>query len=121
VERVVAVAPVADLGHAHELGLSGGAVAGLLGGAEHLARRLPRADPMALLPPLVPTVILHGTADSDVPVEISRRYAAAARRRGADVDLRELPGRGHYAPLIPGTEDFGVLLQAASGGGPSRA
>lgn len=110
-ERVVTLAPVADLAEAHELGLSGGAVAGLLGGADRVGALLPWTDPARLPPPDVPTVILHGTADPDVPVGISRRYAAAARERGGGgtVALRELPGRGHYAPLIPGTEEFEVL------------
>lgn len=114
--RVVVLAPVADLAAAHELGLSDGAVAGLLGGADRVAQLLPWADPARLPPPAVPTVILHGTADPDVPVGISRRYATAARERGGAVGLRELPGRGHYAPLVPGTEEFGVLLGLLAGG-----
>ncbi|MGK5498987.1 alpha/beta hydrolase [Streptomyces sp. URMC 125] len=102
---VVAVAPVADLARAHELRLSGGAVAGLLGGADRVADRLPETDPMLLPPPEeagVRTVLLHGTEDADVPVELSRRYAAA---RGAR--LVELPGTGHYAAVTPGTAAFG--------------
>ncbi|MCG3042719.1 alpha/beta hydrolase family protein [Streptomyces fenghuangensis] len=107
---VVAVAPVADLARAHELGLSGGAVAELLGGEEHLAARLPEADPMLLPPPdseAVPVVLLHGTEDADVPVELSRRYAAA--RPAAR--LAELPGTGHYAPVTPGTAAFELLAR----------
>ncbi|SEQ92227.1 alpha/beta hydrolase family protein [Streptomyces radiopugnans] len=107
---VVAVAPVADLTRAHELGLSGGAVADLLGGEEHLAARLPGADPMRLPPPdprAVPVVLLHGAEDADVPVGLSRRYAAA--RPG--VRLAELPGTGHYAPVTPGTAAFGLLAR----------
>ncbi|GAA2458839.1 alpha/beta hydrolase [Streptomyces macrosporus] len=108
---VVAVAPVADLARAHELGLSGGAVAELLGGAEHVAARLPEADPMRLPPPdpdAVAVTLLHGTEDADVPVDLSRRYAAA---RGAR--LVELPGTGHYAPVTPGTAAFERLAAEA--------
>ncbi|MCM2577754.1 alpha/beta hydrolase [Streptomyces sp. MTZ3.1] len=115
--RVVALAPVADLAGAHRLGLSGGAVAGLLGGADRVEGLLPWTDPARLPPPDVPTVILHGAADADVPVGISRRYAAAVRERGGTVELRELPGRGHYAPLIPGTEEFELLHGLLAGGG----
>ncbi|MCI0383498.1 S9 family peptidase [Streptomyces sp. CNQ085] len=107
---VVAAAPVADLARAHELGLSGGAVAELLGGEEHLAARLPEADPALLPPPdpgAAPVVLLHGAEDADVPVELSRRYAAG---RSA-VRLVELPGTGHYAPVTPGTAAFALLAE----------
>ncbi|THA25592.1 alpha/beta hydrolase [Streptomyces sp. RKND-216] len=104
--RVLAVAPVADLARAHALGLSEGAVAEFLGGEEHVAARLPEADPMRLFP-RVPVEILHGTADPDVPVELSRRYAADWGAR-----LHLLPATGHFAPLTPGTPAFHVLLDA---------
>jgi predicted peptidase len=39
--------------------------------------------------------IWHGEADSVVPVEESRRMAAALRETGADVTYTELPGVGH--------------------------
>lgn len=104
--RVLAVAPVADLARAHALGLSEGAVAEFLGGEEHVAARLPEADPMRLYP-RVPVEILHGTADPDVPVELSRRYA---NDWGARLHL--LPGVAHFAPLTPTTPAFAVLLDA---------
>ncbi|GAA1924512.1 alpha/beta hydrolase family protein [Streptantibioticus ferralitis] len=103
VTGVVAVSPVADLGYALELGLSDGAVAELLGEGGELAS----VDPMRLPRVTAPTVILHGTDDLDVPVEISRRYAVACGAR-----LRELAGVGHYAPLIPGSAAFPELLAA---------
>ncbi|MCX2971742.1 MULTISPECIES: alpha/beta hydrolase family protein [Streptomyces] len=98
-DRVVALAPVADLGRAADLGLSAGAVGEFLG-----AHPPDEADPMRLLP-RVPVELLHGTADLDVPVELSRRYAA---NWGARLHL--LPGTGHYAPLLPGRPAFGVLV-----------
>ncbi|KUL37532.1 lipase [Streptomyces sp. NRRL F-4489] len=106
VTRVVAVAPVADLARAHALGLSGGAVAGLLGAGPGFAGRLAAADPVRRPPAGIPVTLLHGTADPDVPPELSRRYAAAHPA----ADLRELPGTGHYAPVTPGTAAFTVLL-----------
>jgi acetyl esterase/lipase len=115
-DRVVAVAPVADLARAHQLRLSDGAVSAFLGGGgggggpdggEALVRsRLPEADPMRL-PPRVPVEILHGTADDVVPVELSRRYANDWGTR-----LNLLTGVGHYAPFTPGTPAFGVLVDA---------
>ncbi|MFD7666403.1 alpha/beta hydrolase family protein [Streptomyces sp. NPDC059788] len=109
--RIIAVAPVADLARAHELGLSSGAVAEFVGGGPGRADRLAAADPVRRLPGAVPVTILHGTADADVPVEVSRRYVRAARAAGGTVPvLREQPGTGHYAPVTPGTAAFRVLL-----------
>jgi pimeloyl-ACP methyl ester carboxylesterase len=102
VSGVLALGALADLATARRLGLSDGAVDALLGGEP-----LESADPMALLPAARPAVLLHGTEDPDVPPELSRRYAAAS---GAV--LRELPGAGHFAPLVPGTAGFGELLRA---------
>lgn len=105
-DRVVVVSPVADLERAHLLRLSNGAVGEFLGGEAQLRERLPKADPMRLLP-RVPVEILHGTADDVVPLELSRRYA---NDWGARLHL--LPGVGHYAPFVPGTPAFGVLADA---------
>ncbi|MDI5971284.1 alpha/beta fold hydrolase [Streptomyces sp. SL13] len=103
VRGVVAVGPVADLALARELGLSDHAVDELLGPDGPLDD----ADPGLLLPAARPAVLLHGTDDPDVPVELSRRYAAAS---GAA--LRELPGTGHFAALTPGSAAFPHLLDA---------
>ncbi|OKI00276.1 lipase [Streptomyces sp. CB02923] len=109
--RIVAVAPVADLARAHELGLSGGAVAEFLGAGAGWADRLSAADPVRRLPGTVPVTLLHGTADADVPIELSRRYVRAAEAAGGPAPvLREQPGTGHYAPVTPGTDAFRVLL-----------
>ncbi|WKU45635.1 alpha/beta hydrolase [Streptomyces sp. VNUA116] len=104
VDAVIAVAPVADLARARALGLSGGAVEEFLGGGHH-----PEADPVLRGPARVPVTILHGTADPDVPLELSRSYAAAA---GSNVTLRVLPGTGHYAAVTPGTAAYETLLAA---------
>ncbi|WP_432144354.1 alpha/beta hydrolase family protein [Streptomyces sp. bgisy084] len=108
VTRVVAVAPVADLARAHELGLSDGAVAELLGDAPGLAERLAAADPVRHPPPGIPVTILHGTEDPEVPVDLSRRYAA---RHPGSTELRELPGVGHYAPVTPGSPSCHTLIR----------
>lgn len=128
-DRVVAVAPVADLARAHRLRLSdgaageflaadalgaeavgvGGAATGAPRRAEELIReRLEEADPMRL-PPRVPVELLHGTADEVVPLEMSRRYAGDW---GARLNL--LTGAGHYAAFTPGTPAFGVLVDTLS-------
>ena len=45
----------------------------------------------------IPTWIFHGDADRTVPVEHSRRMAAALRALGAPVQYTELPGVDHDA------------------------
>ena len=106
VRGVVVLAPVADLEYARRLGLGDGAVDAMLGDTG----KLDEVDPMRMPPAARPAVILHGDADPDVPIEVSRRYAAAS---GAE--LRELAGTGHFGPLIPGSAGFAVLLAALRG------
>ena len=45
----------------------------------------------------VPTWIFHGDADRVVPVDESRKMAAALKTRGADVQYTEFPGVDHNA------------------------
>ncbi|MFI0905700.1 alpha/beta hydrolase family protein [Streptomyces sioyaensis] len=107
VTRVLAVSPVADLARAHALGLSDGAVGELLGAGPGFPERLAAADPARRPPAGIPVTILHGTDDPDVPLDLSRRYAA---RSPATTVLRELPGVGHYAPVTPGSPSCDVLV-----------
>ncbi|WP_433327693.1 alpha/beta hydrolase family protein [Spirillospora sp. CA-294931] len=96
---VVSLAGVCDLALAARLGLSDGAVAELLGGgpADRPAVYR-RADPAALAPLGVPQLLVHGTADADVPFELSRRYAVAA---GPEATLLALPGADHFDVITP--------------------
>lgn len=99
---VLALAPVADLVTAYQLDLDQGAVAALLGGGpDEQPGRYQAADPMALLPVGVPLVLVHGDRDAQVPTELSRRFAAAARQAGDDVTLHEWPGVDHFAVIDP--------------------
>ncbi|GAA1072279.1 alpha/beta hydrolase [Kitasatospora arboriphila] len=79
---VVALAPAADLRWAHDLGSGRGAVADLLGGGPaQFAERYAAADPAALGGVEVPTVVVHGEQDENLPVGMARRYAEAAGAR----------------------------------------
>ena len=101
---VVSLAGVADLRRAWELGLSRGVVAELLGGSpqEH-PERYRQASPIELLPLGVPERLLHGTRDDVVPIEISRRFQAAAAAAGDDARLVELRDAGHFDLIDPRT------------------
>ncbi|MFI5913761.1 alpha/beta hydrolase family protein [Dactylosporangium sp. NPDC051541] len=110
---VVALAPVADLTRAYELDLDAGAVADLLGGGPDAVPDAYRsADPMRNLPSGVRTVIVHGTEDDIVPVELSREYCRAARRGGDDATLVELAGVEHFGVIDPLSAAWPAVLAA---------
>ncbi|TWG11306.1 alpha/beta hydrolase [Actinoplanes teichomyceticus] len=99
---VLALAPLTDLAATRRDDLSDGAAVQLLGDDPLFAERLPETDPMTLLRGAgttgVPTVLLHGAADEEVPLTQFSDYAAVHH------DLRTvvLPGTGHYTLIEPG-------------------
>ena len=105
----VAQAPVADLAEAARLGLGSGAVAALLGGEPAPCPTGSRsADPLGLLPTGVPTVCVHGEADTDVPLSQSEAYVA---RAGPAARLVRLPG-GHMQHVDPASAAGDALREA---------
>jgi acetyl esterase/lipase len=118
--RVVSLGGVCDLARADELGLGAqgdrGAVHAFLGGSPaEQPDRYGAADPMRLPPPGVPVVLIHGTEDTVVPVELSRRYAAYAAAAGAQVELVELAGIEHFGPIDPLSPAWPTVLAALAG------
>lgn len=102
VRGVVAMAPLSDLAEAHALKVGGEVVSEFLGGApDLLPERLRAASPFEMLPLGVRQLILHGSADTAVPIDLSRRYASAAKAAGDVIELIELPGVGHMEFLDP--------------------
>lgn len=109
---VVALAPVAELGRADREDVGEGAVAELLGG--HLAERPDQyaaADPAVLGPVGVRTVVIHGDADAQVPIEHSRSYVQRARTGGDDATLVELPGKEHFGLIDPLSAAWPIVLE----------
>jgi acetyl esterase/lipase len=94
VSRAVGQAPVSDLVAAAPL--SSGVVAEL--GADEAA------SPRHRLPLGAEQLIVHGTLDDCVPVQMSRDYAAAA---GAEVTLVQREGEGHFEHLDPSSGAWG--------------
>lgn len=88
-------------------------VVGLLmgGGPDELPERYGVADPMALLPPAVPVLLVHGTDDATVSVRRSRNYAQAARAAGASVELIEIAGEAgrHRSHVLPGSASWAAV------------
>ncbi|MEW2382510.1 alpha/beta hydrolase [Micromonospora sp. NPDC047707] len=102
VGAVLALAPVADLAEAYRLDLDSGAVAALLGGGPaDVPDRYAACDPRSLVPIRTRSVIVHGALDRQVPVGMSREFAAAAQAAGSDVRLVELPDCEHFGLIDP--------------------
>ena len=95
--KVLGLAPVTDLDAAHRDNLGDGAVARFMGGATGDAWRV--ASPIELLPINVPTVLVHGRADDEVPLSQSEHYASAVANNSR-TELVVFEG-GHYDPIDP--------------------
>jgi pimeloyl-ACP methyl ester carboxylesterase len=66
-------------------------------------------SPLELLPLGVRQIVIHGTADEDVPHEMSVRYVGAAQ---GEAELVSLDGVGHYEPIDPQAPAFRHTLAA---------
>jgi pimeloyl-ACP methyl ester carboxylesterase len=62
------------------------------------------ADPAALGPPAAAVIRVHGTADDQVPVEMSRAFPAGR--------LVEVPGAGHFDLIDPDSPAWGTVVEA---------
>lgn len=109
---VVAQAPVAGLAEGALLGLGGGAVQALLGGTPaSVPERYAAADPSALLPTGVRSVLVHADGDDLVPISQSTGYVAAATAAGDDCRLVRVAG-GHFEHLDPASAAGAALREA---------
>lgn len=103
-------APVAALAQAEALGLGSGAVRALLGGSPaQVPARYSVADPVALAPSGVRTVLVHGPEDDVVPLSQSTDYLAVS----TDCTLEEVPG-DHFVHLDPASVAASVTRRALS-------
>ncbi|WP_327321235.1 alpha/beta hydrolase [Streptomyces sp. NBC_01210] len=98
---VLALAPITDLAGAIRENLSSGAALELLGGPHSAESRLPFVDPLTIVGAKgttgVPTVVLHGAKDEELPPAQFTDYAAVH----SDAELVTLPGTGHYTLIEP--------------------
>lgn len=98
----VSLAGVVDLARAYELGLSNGAAGELLGGSPaQFPKRYASASPYTLLPLGINQILIHGSADTNVPAELSERYAQRAQSFGDSASLLPLPGVDHFQIIDP--------------------
>ena len=110
---VISQAGVLDLVAAWRLHLSNDAVVGLLGATFLDApERYAAASPAALLPLGVSQVLLHGTRDAHVPIEISRNYTLAALAAQDPVEYLELDGMDHFELIDPRSSAWTTTVEA---------
>jgi acetyl esterase/lipase len=113
-DRVVALAPVADLRAAARDRLGGAATQALLGGEpEEAPEAYAAADPLTRLAnhPACEVVVLHGDLDEDVPLTQSTALAWAR----PFVDLRVLQGAGHFDVIDPTSHAWPAVVAAMRG------
>jgi acetyl esterase/lipase len=117
VTAAVLQAGVLDLRRAAGQGLGDGAVAEFLGGGPDAhPERYAVADPVRLLPTGVPVLCVHGSADVVVPVQQSRRYAAAVAAVGDRVEVRVVPA-DHLTVIDPASDAWRTVRDWMGRGG----
>ncbi len=116
VRGVIALAGVSDLADGHGRGIGHNAVDEFLRRTPHDGpERYASASPAEMLPLGVPQVLVHGTADDAVPIEMSRTYAARAEAAGDPVTLLELDGVGHMELVDPDDPAWHTAAAALQG------
>ena len=109
----ISLAGVVDLRLAYRYHLSEQVVEELIGGApDRMPERYAVASPIELLPIGVRQVLVHGTADGNVPYEFSRAYHAAALASGDDASLISLSGAGHFECVDPRSREWESVKNA---------
>lgn len=113
---VLSLAGVLDLKLAYELHLSNDAAVELLGGRpDEVPARYLAGSPAALLPLGLPQVLIHGTADEHVPIQVSQQYAAAARAAGDTVRYFEPEGVDHFDVINASTAVWELIVNELNG------
>lgn len=94
----ISLAGVSNLEMCWKLKLGNGAAADLLGGSPtKFPERYAAASPTAMLPIVVPQILIHGTEDDRVPHSMSEAYTSAAQAAGDKVRFITLKGVEHFA------------------------
>lgn len=108
----ISLAGVLDLQLAHELHLSNSAVVQLLGGSpDDIPERYHASSPAALLPLSLPQILIHGTADEHVPIQVSQHYADAAQAVGDPIRLFTPAGVDHFDLIRATTEVWQLTVR----------
>jgi acetyl esterase/lipase len=111
--QAIAQAGVCDLVDAYRQ-WRGGAVRALMGGApDEVSERYAVGDPIRLIPPGIPVLLVHGTLDETVSVKLSRSYERAVNAAGGEVELVEIEGTAghHRAHIDPRTPAWAAVVE----------
>ena len=112
----VPVAGALDLERCSTLGVADNAgipVHDFLGGTPVEAPdRYAIASPASLVPTGIPVIAVHGTADANVPIELSRVYVDRAQQSGDAASLVALECVDHFEPFDPETAAGKVVRTA---------
>ena len=116
--RIVSQAGVLDLEPHGASGRTNPAVEALLQARYEDNPELYRsASPAARVPIGIPTIVLHGSQDVQVPVAQSERYVDAATAVGDHATLTVVQGEDHFAFLNPDSQSWALSLDAVLGRG----
>ena len=100
--RAISLGGVADLRRAHDLRIGTDAVAEFLGGPPFR-----EVSPLELLPFPTAQVLIHGTADDIVPLEVAESFAQASE----NARLVQLKGADHFDVIDPRSPFFPIVLR----------
>ena len=109
VTGVVSQAGVLDLRAAAGEQLGAGATQAFLGGGpDEVPERYDHASPIEHVPLGVPVLCVHGRDDTNVPIDQSERFAAAARAVGDDVTIDIVEG-DHFVVIDPAADPWAIV------------
>ena len=107
IKGVIALAPISDLVDAEARNLDNGAVKTFL---EDFAVNRSDLDPHVHLNSTVPTVIIHGSDDLRVPIEMSRSFNNSYHRAGLACTFIEMEKLGHFELIDFRKASFEIIL-----------
>lgn len=107
---IIGLAPISDLRAARSL--SNDAVDQFLASARTHTDVYRAASPIDFVPVGVNQIIVHGTADTEVPVEQSQAYTRAAREAGDPVVYHEFDDVDHMSLIDPASAAWQTALAA---------
>lgn len=111
----VSLAGAVDLRHTWALGLSDNATGLLMGGSPmDFPERYAAGSPYDLLPLGIRQFLLHGTEDTDLPLEVSERYVRRADAKGDPATLLTLPDVGHFELIDPLSSVWPTVLSVVT-------
>jgi len=112
---VLALAAAADLDYLSQEQTCSNAVTRMMQGTPaDLPRRYAEGSPVHLVPLQVPQILVNGELDEtwSAPAE---QYFQAARAAGDPIEIRTMPGAGHFELVVPESPNWHVVRDALVG------